>query len=203
VTCPAKNRVLLNRGAPAPKCPDGRDSGSPDNHTSMTAPSKLNPALRSLFRAPVALYRWRLGWLLGHRFLLVVHRGRCSAMLRRTVLEVLHFDPDLDEAVVIAGFGHQADWYRNVMRHPDVEIHIGRRQFPALARELPDDEAVAVLAAYERRHRHLAPLEKALISRLTGWHYSGTASQHRRLIHELPLVGFRSRDASGPEALEN
>ena len=32
-------------------------------------------ALNALYRAPAWLYRWRLGWLAGHRFLLLTYRG--------------------------------------------------------------------------------------------------------------------------------
>ena len=38
---------------------------------------------------PIYLYRLDLGRLLGHRFLLLVHRGRKSGLLRETVLEVI------------------------------------------------------------------------------------------------------------------
>ena len=40
--------------------------------------SKPAGALRLAFRLPIYLYRLDLGWLLGHRFLLLVHRGRES-----------------------------------------------------------------------------------------------------------------------------
>jgi hypothetical protein len=33
-------------------------------------------ALWYLLRAPVYLYRWDLGWLFGHRLLLLTHIGR-------------------------------------------------------------------------------------------------------------------------------
>lgn len=33
-----------------------------------------------LFRAPVYLYRWRLGWLFGNRLLLLTHTGRRTGL---------------------------------------------------------------------------------------------------------------------------
>jgi hypothetical protein len=39
-----------------------------------------------LFRAPVYLYRWHLGWLFGHRCLLLAHTGRRSGLRRQNVL---------------------------------------------------------------------------------------------------------------------
>ena len=47
----------------------------------------MNAALRQLFRAPVYLYRWNFGWMLGHRFLLLIHIGRRIGLRRHTVLE--------------------------------------------------------------------------------------------------------------------
>jgi hypothetical protein len=44
--------------------------------------------LRLAFRLPIYLYRLDLGRLLGHRFLLLVHQGRRSGLLRETALEV-------------------------------------------------------------------------------------------------------------------
>jgi hypothetical protein len=44
--------------------------------------------LRWWFKAPVLLYRLRLGVLFGHRILVVVHHGRCSGVRRWTALEI-------------------------------------------------------------------------------------------------------------------
>src|SRR5690349_25004115 len=49
------------------------------------APSFLIP----IFKLPVFLYRLRLGWLLGKRFMQITHVGRHSGKVRRTVLAVL------------------------------------------------------------------------------------------------------------------
>jgi hypothetical protein len=58
---------------------------------------------------PIYLYRLDLGRLLGHRFLLLVHRGRKSGLLRETVLEVLLHDPATNESVVLSAWGEKAD----------------------------------------------------------------------------------------------
>ena len=46
--------------------------------------TRLNSTLRRLFRAPVYLYCWSGGWLLGHRFLLLIHVGRRTGLRRQT-----------------------------------------------------------------------------------------------------------------------
>ena len=39
------------------------------------------------------LYRWRLGWLFGHRFALLTHEGRRSGKTYRTALWVYRYQP--------------------------------------------------------------------------------------------------------------
>jgi hypothetical protein len=38
-------------------------------------------------------YRLGLGWIFGTALVQVTHRGRKSGQIRRTILEVLHYDP--------------------------------------------------------------------------------------------------------------
>ncbi|WFR73002.1 hypothetical protein P9209_03930 [Prescottella defluvii] len=53
---------------------------------------------RRFFRMPITLYRWHLGALLGHRFVLVEHVGRRSGRTRQVVLEVDGSEADFREA---------------------------------------------------------------------------------------------------------
>jgi hypothetical protein len=50
---------------------------------------KSSGALKLALRLPVHVYRLNLGWLLDHRMLLLIHRGRRSRLLRETVFETL------------------------------------------------------------------------------------------------------------------
>src|SRR5437016_1734775 len=108
------------------------DARAPDAARSMTRhrPGRL---LRPLLRMPVRLYDWRLGWLLGHRFLLLEHTGRRTGRAYKTVLEVVEYRPDTRAAVVVSGFGANVDWLRNIGA-PDARtprIVIGRDSFIA------------------------------------------------------------------------
>jgi len=151
----------------------------------MTSP------LRTLFRLPVYVYRWRLGWLFGHRFLLLVHLGRRTGRRHETVLEVLEYRKAAREAVVMSGFGRNANWLRNISAGPRCEVAIGAERFVAAHRLLETDEAADVVRAYERRHRLLAPVTRLVLTRLLGWSYHGEAGERRRLVAQLPLIGFR------------
>jgi len=85
--------------------------------------------LRRLLRAPIFLYRVGLGQLLGHRFLLLTHRGRRSGLPRQTVLEVLRFNARTRSAVVLSATGERADWFRNILAAPPLEVQIGAYRY--------------------------------------------------------------------------
>lgn len=107
---------------------------------------------RALMRAPIALYRARLGFLLGSRLLMLEHLGRKSGVARHVVLEVIgHPEPGV--YLVASGFGARAQWYRNVLAHPGVRVSVARHHAaPATARRLPAAEADAAITDYARRH---------------------------------------------------
>jgi hypothetical protein len=61
---------------------------------------------RLAFQLPIWLYRLRLGWLLGDRFLLLPHIGRKSGQVRQTVLEVVRHDHSTNY-VITSGWSAQ------------------------------------------------------------------------------------------------
>ena len=152
------------------------------------------PWTRWMLRQPVRLYDWHAGWVLGRRFLLLTHVGRRSGRRYRTALEVIGTHPGTGEILVMSGFGRTADWFRNVLATPPAELEIGRERFVPVARELPEDEAVAAFAAYEQRNRWMAPIMNRVLTRMLGWPYDGSDEARRKTVHELPIVGFRPAD---------
>jgi deazaflavin-dependent oxidoreductase (nitroreductase family) len=160
----------------------------------MSVSLRRRRVLRWLLKAPVMLYDARAGWLLGHRFLLLRHRGRRSHRLYGAVLEVVAWRPATREAVVVSGFGHRSQWYRNVLAGQAVEVQVARLRFEPAVRPLGLDEAVDVLADYERRNRLAAPLVRRVLSKLAGFRYDGSDAARRRLVDTLPLVAFRPLD---------
>jgi deazaflavin-dependent oxidoreductase (nitroreductase family) len=155
----------------------------------MSKPLHKN-LLWALFRVPVYLYRWRLGWIFGNRFLLLTHVGRRTLRRHQTVLEVIEHRRAGPEFVVISGFGPTADWLKNIEVGP-ASIEVGLRSFAADHRFLPEKEAVSVIREYEHRNRFLQPIVRAVLTRLLGWKYSGTDSDRHRLVTRLPLIAFR------------
>jgi deazaflavin-dependent oxidoreductase (nitroreductase family) len=148
---------------------------------------------RHFLRAPVYLYRWRLGWLLGKRFLLLSHIGRRSGLRRQTVLEVVEYREKGPEVVVANGFGPDSDWVRNIETKGGEEVTVGAQHFGAAHRFLDENEAAQVIENYEYRNRFVAPFVRAGFSWLLGWRYHGTESDRRRFVHQVPLIAFRPR----------
>jgi deazaflavin-dependent oxidoreductase (nitroreductase family) len=163
----------------------------------------IGPVTRALLKAPSRLYDLRVGWLLGHRFLRLTHRGRKSGREYRTVLEVVGHLPETGEWVVVSGLGHHSDWFRNIQAGPPVRVECGRARFTPAYRILDAVEAAAVMADYEYRNRLVLPVLRAVLSRLLGWRYDSSASARGRLVAQLPFVAFRPRDAGADAASEH
>ena len=107
---------------------------------------------RWFVRAPIYLYKLRLGVLFGHRMLMLEHIGRKSGTRRFAVLEVVDH-PRADEYVIVSGFGEQAQWYRNVLANPRVRVSVGlRSNVPALATPMTREAAEQTLDRYAAHH---------------------------------------------------
>jgi deazaflavin-dependent oxidoreductase (nitroreductase family) len=203
-------------GAASGKCPDvaGDSPASQPKFSGIdrmvpTNPTCHNEALRKFgmvaikrksmlwyfCRVPVYLYRWRFGWLFGHRFLLLTHTGRRTGLRRQTVLEVVEYRKQGPEVVVANGFGRDSDWLLNIEAGPGEEVTIGAQHFAASHRFLGEDEAARVIEGYEHRNRFIAPIVRRGFSWLLGWKYRGGESDRRRLVRQLPLLAFRPRAA--------
>lgn len=144
-----------------------------------------------MYRLPIALYRWRLGWLLGGRFVLLEHVGRKTGQQRQTVLEVVRYDQPSDTYIIIAGFGRQTDWFQNVLAAPIARVQVGRRHALVIARELSTDATTLELLAYRRHH----PFAARLIAPVLKIPLDGTAEQLAAAAELLPMVALGVRDS--------
>lgn len=150
-------------------------------------PTRPHGLLRWGFKLPIVLFRARLGWLLGHRFLMLTHCGRKTGRLRRTALEVVRYDPATHESVVVSAYGERADWYRNLLAHPAVEVQTGGSRYVPQYRLLGPDERLATLQLYRRRYPHAF----RGIMRFLGYPYDGTEAGLRALAVAVAMVAFR------------
>ena len=148
------------------------------------------PLLRFALKAPEWLFRCGLGWMLGHRFLLLVHQGRVTGHVHRTVLEVVHYDPHSREAIVCSGWGTRADWYRNIQASPPREVHIGAEHWDRPEfRVLAPQENLAIVNGYVTR---LPAMVRPLAYRLR-LDVRGPEALRRAHSAHLLMVAFRVR----------
>lgn len=149
---------------------------------------------RWLFRLPIFLYRWGLGWLLGGRFLLLNHIGRKSGLPRQTVLEVVKYEPPTDTYFVAVGFGPKTDWYRNLLKTPQATIEVKQRKLAVTADPLAPAASAEAMVEYAQHH----PTAARNLSRLLGYNVQEeTAEEYRRVGREfVQFVALRPRDQS-------
>lgn len=150
--------------------------------------------MRWLLRWPLLLYKVRLGWLLGHRFLVVGHVGRHSGRLHHTVVEVLRYDGSADEAVVMTPWPRTANWYRNLLVRPAAEIWIGARCYRSEQRMLSAQEITALLDDYARKGR----AEGLGLRRLMGWSLDLNDSARYEIASRVGAVAFRPKLPARP-----
>lgn len=139
--------------------------------------------VRWFVRAPIWLYRARLGFLFGSRLLMLEHLGRTSGARRYVVLEVIA-RPAPGRYIVASGFGARAQWFRNVHAHPHVRVYLGGRSpVSATAHALTGEQSATALAAYAHAHPRAWRTLKPVFETTLGAHISEQEST-------LPLVAF-------------
>ena len=143
-------------------------------------------------RVPRPLYRRGWGWMLDHVFLLIAHRGRKTGMRRETVAMALAYDPDTREAVVFSAWGPNTEWIRNLRAHPALQIEIGREAYVPEQRFLSDDESVAVVREFQRRH----PWRTRFFAAILGWGDLSSEAAVREFVRNRPFVSFRPTRAA-------
>lgn len=134
------------------------------------------------------LWRYRLGWLAGHAFLVVTHRGRRTGKERRTVLYVQRYDRRTREATVISVFG-EAQWLRNIRANPALRIEIALQRYTPEQRFLTTNEIFEIEKRFRRRHRIVARSQ----ARLMHWPWPASDEVLRELCTDLRGVTFRPR----------
>ena len=142
---------------------------------------------KHFLKAPTYLFRWKLGFLFGDRFLMLNHLGRTSGRTYHTALEVVDHDASSGEYVVCSGTGPNADWYRNITARPAVSIQVRNDVWTPEQRMLSAEEAAHVFAGYEERHPKAA---RRLLASM-GLSYDGTDADRVRMIGNIPMIGFR------------
>ena len=143
--------------------------------------------LRLLFRGPVYLYRWGLGWLFGKRFVLIHHIGRVSGREHQAVVEIVEREAETENVIVVAGYGEQTQWYKNLKVKPETEIQIGNRTHPVKAEFVSPLDGEEIIARYMAKYGAIT----GQLFRMMGYDWDGTEAGAREIAREgLRFVRF-------------
>lgn len=151
---------------------------------SARAPRLMIP----IFRSPILLYRLGLGWLFGHRFMLLTHRGRRTGKIRRTILAVLRYDRETKEIMAISAWS-ESEWYKNIQAAPALEVEIASVRYAPVYRTLTPEEIADLFEEY--RHRH--PLFTRVICQIPGWKWDSTRDEFLELARTLRGIAFHPK----------
>lgn len=130
--------------------------------TRLVPKDSPGPIFKWFFKLPIFFYRIGLP-MFGGFILLLTTTGRKSGKPRHTPLEYRR-EEGSGCPVIMAGWGGNTDWKRNIQADPHVQVQIGRRKYAALAEPLSDAEVAAWLAEVLR----LNPRSSRIWSRWAG-----------------------------------
>jgi len=183
----------LRRWAPGAADPESTDGPARSWRPNVLVVSRPSRSLKAVFDAPVVLYRIGLGWMLGKRFLAVTHRGRKTGRLRETVLEVLVFDPDNEESVVVSAYGTRADWYRNLKAQPALKVRTGRMSYVPEQRFLTPEQSREAVVRFSHRHPWEMKLVPRVLPAIGGAVPPDADLDPVDMLASLPMVAFRPK----------
>jgi deazaflavin-dependent oxidoreductase (nitroreductase family) len=143
--------------------------------------------MRFLARIPIFMVRAGFGRLLGNRFLVLTHTGRVTGLQHQVALEVVRYDESKDTYIIASGWGEEADWYRNLLKTPQVGVDAGGRRLRAIAERLSEEQAVDELMNYGQRN----PTAIKTLARIMGYPFDGTEASYQELGTLLPMIALR------------
>jgi deazaflavin-dependent oxidoreductase (nitroreductase family) len=145
-----------------------------------------------MLKLPLLLYRMGLGWVFGHRFMLLTHVGRRSGKVRRTVLAVLRFDPQTREIMAVSAWS-ASDWYKNILISPAEQVESGWVRYIPAYRFLPPEEIATLFEEFRKKH----PIFSRIVCRIPGWKWDSSHAEFLELAKTLRGVAFRPKQNEG------
>jgi len=139
-------------------------------------------------RSPLLLYRLGLGWVMGERFLRLRHRGRKSARVHDTVLEVVGRDKESGTYYIASGWGEGSHWFRNIEKTPGVGVQVGSRKFKTRAQRLPFEEASDIHYRYALKYPKSF---STLAGKILGEKLEPTQENASKMAKYVPVVALR------------
>jgi deazaflavin-dependent oxidoreductase (nitroreductase family) len=118
---------------------------------------------------------------------MLTHTGRKSGLPHQTVIEVVKHDKVTCTYYVVSGWGEKSDWYRNIRRTPQVNVHAGKRIFQTTAEFIPIEKAIKVVNDYAQKHP-IAFNELSVV--FFGERMKSVSDAPRRIAEKMPMVAF-------------
>ena len=138
-----------------------------------------------LMKLPRIFYRLGLHRVMGDIVLLLTTTGRKTGLKRVTPLQYV----EIDGAYYIGSArGKNADWYRNILANPDVEVMLKSQQFDARAEPIEDPSRIAdILQVRLKQH----PIMVKNFLRSQGLPKNPTREQLERFSQKSAMVEIR------------
>jgi deazaflavin-dependent oxidoreductase (nitroreductase family) len=137
---------------------------------------------------PQILYALGLGPAYGRLVLLLTTIGRKSGLPRVTPLQYEEVDGVF---YVASARGQQADWFRNIVANPQVEVRVKARHFHGVAEPITDPIPMADFLEL-RLHRH--PRMIGTMFRVQGLPARPNRVQLEQYATKRTLVAIRSKE---------
>jgi deazaflavin-dependent oxidoreductase (nitroreductase family) len=142
---------------------------------------------RLAFRLPIYLYHAHMGWLLGHRMVLLTHTGRKSGLPHQTVLEVVRYDKGTGACIVASGWGKSSDWFQNITANPKIVFQVSNKCSEAIAERLSPEGGEQEMLDYA----HLHPTALRELARFMGYRLDGSEDDIRAMGRMVPMFIFK------------
>jgi deazaflavin-dependent oxidoreductase (nitroreductase family) len=135
------------------------------------------------------LLRYKQTRMLASRILVLTTTGRKSGIQRQTPLQYEEFKGSY---YVASARGVQADWYQNLVVHPNVIVQVGDKCFHSKAKLMTNPKMIAdFLELRAARHPHFM----GVMLRLEGLPHKYTRVDLEKLADRLAIVVFDPENA--------
>ena len=139
---------------------------------------------------PKVAHRFNQGKPPAKFILLLTTTGRKSGLPRKTPLQ---FEEIEGKYYVSSGRGNAADWYKNILANPQVEVQIQARRFRGIAEPVTDPERLADFFACRLKR---SPFFIGLVMRLEGLPLRYNRSDLKRFSEKKTMVIIRPSSES-------
>jgi deazaflavin-dependent oxidoreductase (nitroreductase family) len=134
-----------------------------------------------LFRIPILLDIVGLNRLIPEWILLLTTTGRRSGKQIITPVEYLFHQED-GTYWIMSGWRGNTDWYKNILRRPEVSFKVNGKIYPAKAAALTDEE----IQTYLTEILKVNPEAIAIFSRWAGKHIEPSEEGLRQVCADFP-----------------